>query len=239
MPVETLNCPNCGAGISSDKTLCEFCNTRLKTVACPSCLGLMFLGNKFCGHCGAHAVEPDIIADDTARKCPRCKIQMKVLEIGETVLRECEKCSGMWADSETFENICTDRERQAAVLGFAGQDRTVAEASSKIRYVACPECGQLMNRNNFAHSSGVIIDVCKPHGIWFDADELPNIIEFIRKGGLEHARQRQIAEIKEERAHLNDELRIQSARDRRFGVGKLLDHDDDEGIRGFLRSLFD
>jgi Zn-finger nucleic acid-binding protein len=55
-----------------------------------------------------------------------------------------------------------------------------------------------MNRVNFAHCSGVIIDVCRGHGSWFDKDELRKIIEFIRKGGMVAARQREIESLKAE-----------------------------------------
>jgi hypothetical protein len=34
-------------------------------------------------------------------------------------------------------------------------------------------------------------------------------------------------------------MRIQSARDQRFDVGKMWDHDEDAGIRGFIKTLFD
>ena len=34
------------------------------------------------------------------------------------------------------------------------------------------------------HHSGVTIDRCKPHGVWFDADELPRILDWVRHGGL-------------------------------------------------------
>ncbi|HEX8267187.1 MAG TPA: hypothetical protein VF596_17430 [Pyrinomonadaceae bacterium] len=46
MKIESLNCPNCGAAVSSDSPQCAFCHSRLKTKACPSCFGLMFLGNR-------------------------------------------------------------------------------------------------------------------------------------------------------------------------------------------------
>ncbi|MDQ3219472.1 MAG: hypothetical protein M3Q26_01810 [Acidobacteriota bacterium] len=46
MQPEALNCPNCGGAVTSDKTQCQFCKSRLKTVGCPSCLGVMFLGNR-------------------------------------------------------------------------------------------------------------------------------------------------------------------------------------------------
>jgi hypothetical protein len=49
-----------------------------------------------------------------------------------------------------------------------------------------------MNRINFAHTSGVIVDVCTKHGTWFDADELRRVLEFITAGGLEAARAREL-----------------------------------------------
>jgi Zn-finger nucleic acid-binding protein len=240
MQYEALNCPNCGAAVASDKTLCEFCGSRLKTVACPSCFGLMFLGSKFCGHCGEKAVTPSVITDEKAGNCPRCKLHLSLIEIGETTLRECEKCNGLWADVETFENVCADSEKQSSVLGFLGENKRLGGEPVKINYVPCPDCGQLMNRSNFARSSGVIIDLCKQHGVWFDAKELPKIIEFVRNGGMEHARQKELAEIKNERSRLHEELRKQQMQDERFALGTLAkDDDNDTGIRGFIKTLFD
>jgi Zn-finger nucleic acid-binding protein len=59
-----------------------------------------------------------------------------------------------------------------------------------------------MNRINFAHCSGIIIDVCKKHGTWFDRDEMRRVIEFIRGGGMEKARAREMANLEEERNRL-------------------------------------
>lgn len=239
MQIETLNCPNCGAAVSSDKTLCEFCGSRLKTVACPKCFGMMFMGSKFCGHCGAKAVAPEIITDEKAGSCPRCKIHLGLLEIGGTILRECEKCGGLWADVETFENICADNEKQASVLGFLGANKRLSEAPVKVNYVPCPDCGQLMNRSNFARSSGVIIDLCKQHGAWFDADELPKIIEFIRKGGMGHARQKELNEIMEERARLRDAMGESALNGHGLDIARILDRNEGSAIRNFIKTLFD
>jgi Zn-finger nucleic acid-binding protein len=59
-----------------------------------------------------------------------------------------------------------------------------------------------MNRANFARCSGVIVDLCKAHGIWFDRDELSKIIEFIGQGGLEMSRTREKMRLEEERRTL-------------------------------------
>jgi len=62
-----------------------------------------------------------------------------------------------------------------------------------------------MNRMNFARCSGVIVDVCKQHGTWFDRDELSRIVEFIRGGGLNAARAKEKLAIAEEREQLRQE----------------------------------
>ncbi len=49
-----------------------------------------------------------------------------------------------------------------------------------------------MNRKNFAHISGIIIDECGSHGVWLDAGELEKIRLFIVDGGLERAQDKRI-----------------------------------------------
>lgn len=238
MSVEALNCPNCGAGVASDSALCEFCKTRLKTVACTSCLGLMFVGSQFCQHCGAIAA-PVVELDEREGDCPRCRAALQAMKVGNTVLRGCWKCNGMWLDVASFEGICADRESQSAVLGFLDNRTIKPEFKTKVSYVPCPDCGQLMNRNNFARASGVIVDMCKQHGVWFDADELPAIIEFIRKGGIELSRQREKNELIDQRERLREERRRAAVFDQRFGTGDVVERDESDGIRSFVQSLFE
>lgn len=45
-----------------------------------------------------------------------------------------------------------------------------------------------MTRRNYARRSGVIIDFCAQHGVWFDADELARILEWVRLGHLAEVR---------------------------------------------------
>ena len=228
MEAQSLNCPNCGAGVAIDSSQCQFCKTRLKTCGCPSCFGLMFVGSKFCEHCGAVAAPIGISLEEDAGDCPRCRKHLAEMKIGETNIQGCESCDGLWLDVATFENICADREKQSVVLGFLDERTARSPMMTKVNYVPCPDCGELMNRNNFARASGVVVDMCKHHGVWFDADELPKIIEFIQKGGMEIARQREKNEIKDERRRLRD--------DQLLAGGNI---EDNSGIRKFVRSLFD
>ena len=99
-----------------------------------------------------------------------------------------------------------------------------------------------MNRVNFARCSGVIIDLCKKHGIWFDCDELSRIVEFIREGGLEHSRSKEKAQLEEERRRLREEQMTADIH-RSMGVG-IADSDVKRitGIasaRGLLKFLLD
>jgi hypothetical protein len=56
-----------------------------------------------------------------------------------------------------------------------------------------------MNRVNFARCSGVVLDVCRRHGTWFDMQELHRIVHFIRAGGLDDARDRRRVEFERQR----------------------------------------
>ena len=203
MKIEALNCPNCGAGVPDKSVQCQHCHSRLKTMSCPSCLGTIFEGSKFCGLCGSKAVRPEL-AEAEAGKCPRCKTDLRSIHVQEIRLDECERCEGVWVDVDTFEAICANKENQAAVLKRLDEILKHPEPI-RVQYVPCPVCEQLMNRNNFAKVSGIVIDTCKNHGVWFDAEELPQIIEFIRKGGLDYSRQKERAHLEAERSNLRAE----------------------------------
>lgn len=237
MKAQALNCPNCGAAVSSDRTQCQFCKSRLKTVGCPVCLKVMFLGSKFCTHCGSKAAAAEVVTPEKAGECPRCRNALQLLNIGRVNIRECEKCGGFWSDPETFEQLCSSTEDQAAVLGFIKSDSHPHAHPETIRYVPCPDCAQLMNRSNFARSSGVIVDMCRSHGVWFDADELPRIIDFIGRGGMAKQREKEKIEIRSEISRLREEQRKLALMERRSGLGA--ESGKTSGIGGFLKFLFD
>lgn len=203
---------------------------------------MMFIGSKHCQRCGAAAAVPEI-KDSKDRKCPRCQSEMVTVTIGSTDVLECERCLGLWLDVPSFEKICADREQQSAVLGIASHaPTTAAHETSKVNYVPCPECSQLMNRMNFARCSGVIVDICKNHGTWFDRDELSHIVEFIRDGGLNASRAKEKIEIAEQREQLRQEQRAADLRSSgALGIGDPEDHrlTGIASARGLLKFLLD
>lgn len=150
--------------------------------------------------------------------CPRCRADMRAVVIGRSNLRECPRCEGLWADKDTIHQVYSDRERQAAVLGMPAvlPANLVGNVEAKIRYVPCPVCKALMNRVNFSRCSHVVVDVCAKHGTWFDKDELRRIVEFIRAGGMDKARDMEMRELDRRRREL------EAARTR-GGMGEVMD----------------
>jgi Zn-finger nucleic acid-binding protein len=186
----SLHCPNCGAAAGLDSKECTYCHAPLATMSCPSCFNRVFVGAAYCPHCGSH-VSRQAEGAAAGESCPRCKTPMTMIQVGAMALAECGTCKGVWVDADAFDRLCGDREAQAAVIHgnalTAGPPSTTIE---KISYRPCPRCGKMMNRVNFAKYSGVVLDVCRAHGTYFDRDELHRVVTFIQAGGLDRARKR-------------------------------------------------
>ena len=134
--------------------------------------------------------------------------------VGSVTLDECTRCGGLWVDSRSFRRICEQTEEQTVILtATEPAGGPPEEVNRPARYWPCPECRRLMHRQNFARVSGVIVDTCRGHGVWFNQGELRRIVEFIREGGMDRARDHEKAELREERARLR-----QAENDVRLGI---------------------
>lgn len=160
----------------------------LATVSCPNCFNLLVDGAAFCPHCGA-ARSRTLTGEPVSTKCPACHAGMQWARVGTVDLLECTACDGTWIEAAAFEQLCADKEKQAAVLQRPRGMASSTPAAAPIRYRPCPLCGKLMNRINFGRLSGTVIDVCKGHGTFMDRGELHQIVDFILNGGLDRARQ--------------------------------------------------
>jgi Zn-finger nucleic acid-binding protein len=211
----SLSCPSCGAVVGTGVSRCEHCNAELLVRACPRCFARIFHGHTHCPHCGvvvgvpAHA-NPD--GSTMARACPRCAGTPALVArvIGDVLLDECPTCRGVWLDAAAVDRVVRDRQESslsplrqmtppAPDLQSGAPPAATATAAPPGRlYIACPDCGQIMNRVNFARHSGVILDVCRGHGTWFDATELPRVVDFVMKGGVEESQRREVDELREQ-----------------------------------------
>jgi len=178
----------------------------------------MFAGSHFCAHCGAEATR-EHIEEDRLLECPRCREDMQALRLGSTMAHECAQCGGLWLDPDSLQALANAREESAGVVSMLAARVPLGTASPDVvRYVPCPRCGKLMNRSNFARSSGVILDVCKTHGVWLDRGELQRVIGFIESGGLTVARAREREELAEQQRRLVALQEHPQHADGRFGL---------------------
>ena len=242
---KSLQCPNCGANVAAEAISCEFCRAVLTVTACPSCFGAVFKGMKHCPACGA-AVERVEVKDDRKLTCPRCEQRLTSADIGGTRILECLGCGGVWLDEASFQSICADREKQEKVVLYPARrpaESTAPTEQPQRFYVPCPECGDLMNRKNFAGCSGVVVDICTRHGIWFDRQELQRIADFIKDGGLHKARANELANLKAEQDRLADMKYAQSVESLRLqdDVSPLGFHNEDslfDAVIGICSRIF-
>src|SRR5512138_786582 len=130
------------------------------------------------------------------RSCPDCKVTLAVASSGSIEAQRCERCRGIWLDPASFRRLCEEETRApdegVAIVPATGPRTSVGggRAEERVRYRACPECNDVMNRSNFGKVSGVVIDVCRPHGAWFDRGELAAIRRFLREGGVKRYERR-------------------------------------------------
>ena len=162
----------------------------------------MFAGSRFCARCGAEA-RREVLEDETPLKCPRCREAMQALRLGTTEARECAACGGLWLDPESLQKLADAKEERTSVVSVLAERVPAATVPPDVvRYVPCPRCERLMNRKNFASSSGIVLDVCAKHGVWLDRGELERVLGFVAGGGLTRARQREQERLVEEQRRL-------------------------------------
>jgi len=238
---DELACPHCGAGVAATASTCQHCGAELLVKACPRCLTRVFHGHKHCPACGAELAIAAIAADaaDATRACPRCDAALRARRVDDLVIDECGACLGVFLDHVAIKRVIVDRaqSRADALLGALPRvEVNAVPAAGQKMYLRCPVCQAIMNRRLFAARTGIIIDVCLTHGTFFDAGELPLIIEFVMNGGLDNAlhkdlkrmREAALRELAQAHAAPLPVARLRSSRSSRGGA--LVD---------FLASLFD
>lgn len=148
-------------------------------VACSAC-NHRFEGGGYrdetCPACGALAMP--------ARACPHCTAPLGATRIAEHVFDECGRCGGVFIDSATIEHLVAGSADE--VLAKLRERTDVAGSSGARR---CPTCQRDMAKRMASGGSGVIIDVCKSHGVFFDAGELHRLVAVARREAERAARE--------------------------------------------------
>ncbi len=183
-------CGACGAPVDPTSRTCGFCRTEVTleekglSSICPECLSRLSTEAKFCTSCGV-PIEPQALTALPKGACPRCKADLRTRDLGEAGVIECSSCGGLWIPPEVFEGLIRKAQYASATatLSLAGSRGKVELERHEFRYLPCPVCDDMMVPRNFDTRSGILVDVCREHGVWLDRGELEAAIRWSRQRG--------------------------------------------------------
>lgn len=201
MESRVVRCSACGAALEGGGGTCPHCGEDLSLydkdlhTVCPGCCARISDRSKYCNRCGVEIRSQERVGKETAKPCPVCgegrPLHDRGLKDQGGTLLECPGCAGLWLCHKAFEELKKEAEVGTHPIGT----RPVASASAANRgtkgpyYRKCPDCSSMMHRENFGGMSGVVIDVCSDHGLWFDDAELPEVLDWVRRGGLQRSKE--------------------------------------------------
>lgn len=196
--LEMFHCSNCGGKLAHGEASCSYCSAEVRLgtrglgPACPECMATTLVGAQHCSTCGVALRAEAVVRALADRPCPSCKQALSECETEKLRYVECTVCGGLWLDEQVFQRVIEQRDHAVTDLLPPAQTRSgsAPPREAKIRYLPCPVCGESMHRRNFGNISGVILDWCRGHGWWFDAEELGRVLTFVESGGLERAREK-------------------------------------------------
>ena len=204
MPARTYSCTACGAKVDEQARRCRYCTAPVATVRCATCFHMNIPDAGYCSGCGRQlGLEP--VGESGRAACPVCKQTMQLFRETVGVLLDCGVCGGQFVEHTLFREMLS---RQGAVDVPEATLALPPRPDPRTTYIPCPECSVLMNRKNFGARSGVVVDVCKKHGTWFDEGELPRVLAFVASGGLVRAQKAEA----DEASRLRHEAAALSAR---------------------------
>lgn len=199
-----LRCPSCGAAASEGDRACSHCGSLLSTRRCVACFALSPRDAEKCVRCGA--LLPAEALNAVPGTCPDCKAGFVARQAGVAGFSECPRCGGLFLTRASFDAVVKDAATRARARTLdEGPERAAPEHG--FHYRACPVCRKFMNRSNFGGGSGVIVDVCGPHGAFLDRGELTRIVDFVEKGGWERVKKREKERMEEEISALESRKR--------------------------------
>jgi Zn-finger nucleic acid-binding protein len=163
-----------------------------------------------CVRCGA--LLPSESLKPAGGACPDCRAALVARQAGVVGFSECPRCGGLFLTRASFDAVVKDAATRARARAL---DDAPASASPEhgFHYRPCPVCRKFMNRSNFGGGSGVIVDVCGPHGAFLDRGELTRIVDFVEKGGWERVKKREKQRMEEEISALESRKRGASGLD--------------------------
>ncbi|HEX2735073.1 MAG TPA: hypothetical protein VHM70_25885 [Polyangiaceae bacterium] len=179
-----VRCGECGGPNAAGTRHCDFCRAPIATLRCAHCYQLNTPASDFCVGCGEVL---GLVPFESPHElpCPACGGECTSLDGEPGLLLDCSQCAGQFVEHSLLGALL---ERRRRYLRAVQPQRRAMQLEEQIRYRRCPLCSELMLRRNFGRTSGIIVDWCAAHGVWFDVGELSSVLGFVEAGGLAHAR---------------------------------------------------
>lgn len=116
------------------------------------------------------------------RVCPKCDVPLFVLHSQDIEVDFCKRCRGLWLDAGELEALLqrTGANTNDPLLKFQQQTGT----RPKGRPHLCPRCDTALHEIQVEHAgaANLTLDKCpRGHGLWFDADELQQLLSMFPK----------------------------------------------------------
>ncbi len=218
-----VRCAACGGPREGGALRCAYCGAdftsaeRDRDTLCPGCAGRIGRASRFCPYCGVRIAPEPLPVAPTELPCPVCREgrSLRCRDLGRPdglVLLECPRCGGVWLSEPVLRVL--EREARARESADTVPDARRAEPRPSAMsqpgpfYRRCPHCANTMNRVNYGRASGIVVDVCKEHGVWFDEEELGAALDWVRAGGLRRAEERRRLQLEEAERRARVERRM-------------------------------
>jgi len=177
-------CPNCSGNVDPTQSRCDYCDAYIAFARCPACFSIApYDEAKHCAECGellTLPIEP-IKYNKSQLPCPRCTSALKSRVINDSLIDHCLDCGGVWLSHHLLDDLLKTQDvNSTAALGKLPEKTAINALKNEVHYLPCPECSTMMHRRNFMKTSGIILDECHSHGVWFDKYELAVALEFTR-----------------------------------------------------------
>jgi len=187
-----LACPQCGGALQPGAHACRFCASTVATERCGECLCWNLSGDAFCSRCGEELSSTSADRDESSLKCPSCGDPLQQRSYARAELDECDGCGGVYIEAAMMDRLMASQTAPTGLRLALPQPKAGAASAPRAQaYLKCPVCQVVTNRTNFGRISGIVVDVCRGHGVWFDAGEIADVLAFVERGGLSNPRARQ------------------------------------------------
>ncbi len=113
--------------------------------------------------------------------CPRCQRPLSTHQAPRFTMFACTGCGGMWLDGAASRTVVAAVD-PVAMQAADSVARAAEQAVDVNAQAACPQCRNAMERMPIP-AANVVVDTCREHGVWFDRNELQQVVRAVASPG--------------------------------------------------------